>query len=1349
VTLKHRDFRRHVHTVLQTDARGRVELGALKGVQWVRLAGPENTTRVWHLHDDRHTGRSAIHGRVGEALVVPYMGRHNEPDRAAFSLLEARAGTFVKDWRSAIAVGSGLLTIKGLPAGEYSLWLKEAGRQITIRVADGDVAHGHVLAKTQLLQRRNTRPLQIASVSADKDTVTVRLRNADDFSRVHVVATRFVPAYESYASLARWSSPSPASVWMSPSESLYLSGRDIGDEYRYILERKYARKFPGNLLRRPSLLLNPWAVRKTETGLQEAQKGMDWAGSGSRGGRRRDSRPPARAPMQQERLHNASSTLDFLAEPALLMANLRPKNGVVVINRKDLGAHQDIHVVAVDPLNVAARRVALDELVARFNNLRLAKGLDPKKHYTEQKQITVVPAGETLTIADLGTSKVEVYDTLARVYGLYVTLSREPKLAEFAFVLQWPTLKPEQKREKYSKYACHELSFFIQQKDPDFFKAIVLPYLKNKKDKTYLDHWLIGSDLTPYTKPWSFRRLNVAERALLGRRLAKRHGSVARPVRELWELIPPNIERDNYLFRTALKGRALEAADEKLGIRTVRFDEIRGPRHALLSEGNRRQYTKDDELPSTAPKPPPAPEKRPAEESERTKSKAGEREAKDLGRDRAGKKSQSEGSYYERDGKRRRFVRQLYRKLDKTQEWAESNYYHLTIHQQNAGLVTANTFWRDYAAHDGRTPFFSPHFAKATKNFSEMMLALAVLDLPFEAKKHETAMDGRTLTLKAASPLIAFHKEIKPAKPAGEKTPILVSQNFFRQGDRYRHVNNERVDKFVTDEFLVHTVYGCQVVVTNPTSSRQKLDVLLQIPVGALPVLSGFYTRSVHINLGPYSTQRFEYHFYFPAAGQYAHFPVHTSKNEQLIAHAPAVTLTVVEKPSKIDKTSWDYVSQFGSDKEVLDYLRTHNLERTDLGRIAFRMHDAGAYARVLDLLRARHAYHHTLWSYAIKHNDTAAARQYLQHSPYAARVGAAIDSKLLTVDPVERKTYEHLEYRPLVNARAHQLGKRRHILNDRFHAQYTRLLKILSYRRQLDDEDRMAVTYYLLLQDRVADALSFFRAVDPARLATRLQYDYFRCYLDLYTEDHRVARRVAEKYKDYGVDRWRTRFAEVIAQLDEIEGKGVKVVDSEDRTQAQTGLADTEPSLDFTVEAKRVVLTYQNLETVTVRYYLMDVELLFSRQPFMQKYAGQFSYIQPNHVQEVRLPAKKTAAAFDLPDRFHNRNVMVEITGRGVKKSEAYYSNALALRLIETYGQLKVADARTGRPLPKVYVKVYARMKNGRTRFYKDGYTDLRGRFDYTSLNTNELDHVQRFSILILSETAGAVIREAAPPKR
>ena len=185
---------------------------------------------------------------------------------------------------------------------------------------------------------------------------------------------------------------------------------------------------------------------------------------------------------------------------------------------------------------------------------------------------------------------------------------------------------------------------------------------------------------------------------------------------------------------------------------------------------------------------------------------------------------------------KRRSARQYYRKLDKTKQWVENNYYHLPIAVQNASLVQVNSFWNDYARHNPAKPFYSTHLAEASRNFPEMMFALSVLDLPFEPAKHDSKFDKAKMTLTPGSDMIIFHKQIKLAKQVAEKTPILVSQNFFNYGDRYRYINNERMDKYVTDEFIVHTAYGCQVVITNPTSTPQKLDLLLQIPVGALPI---------------------------------------------------------------------------------------------------------------------------------------------------------------------------------------------------------------------------------------------------------------------------------------------------------------------------------------------------------------------------------------------------------------------------------------------------------------------------------------------------------------------------------
>ena len=180
-----------------------------------------------------------------------------------------------------------------------------------------------------------------------------------------------------------------------------------------------------------------------------------------------------------------------------------------------------------------------------------------------------------------------------------------------------------------------------------------------------------------------------------------------------------------------------------------------------------------------------------------------------------------------------------------------------------------------------------------------------------------------------------------------------------------------------------------------------------------------------------------------------------------------------------------------------------------------------------------------------------------------------------------------------------------------------------------------------------------------------------------------------------------------------------------------------------------------------------MDVELLFSRNPFVQHFSGQFSLIKPNHVVTIGLKQPGVAGEkpqldkdgkpipragtmkVDLPKELHNQNVLVEITGAGQTKTQAYYSHSLAVQVIENYGQLKVTHVQTGKPISRAYVKVYAQRPNGNVQFYKDGYTDLRGRFDYSSLNTNNLDAVSKFSVLVMSDDNGALVKEANPPKQ
>jgi hypothetical protein len=276
---------------------------------------------------------------------------------------------------------------------------------------------------------------------------------------------------------------------------------------------------------------------------------------------------------------------------------------------------------------------------------------------------------------------------------------------------------------------------------------------------------------------------------------------------------------------------------------------------------------------------------------------------------------------------------------------------------------------------------------------------------------------------------------------------------------------------------------------------------------------------------------------------------------------------------------------------------------------------------------------------------------------------------------------------------------------------------------------------------------LAEFSKVDRAAVKSKLQCDYLEACLALHNQDARAARQLAEPHADHPVDRWRSRFQAVLASVEEAEGAAIRVIDEDDRDAEQTQLADSEASFDFTVEKGAVTMTYQNLTECSVSYYLMDIELLFSRQPFVQQQAERFSLIKPNRSDVVQLPSGQDELTFDLPVEYRSKNVIVEIVAQGQRKVIASYAHSLLVKVVHQYGQVQVMERGAGTPVVKAYVKVYARGRAGEVNFYKDGYTDLRGRFDYATLSTDDIDRAERFALLVLSDELGAVVTEAPKP--
>ena len=544
VSLKHRDFTEPVIANLKTNEGGEVELGPLRDVAQIFVRHGE-LTRQWTLQRDGATMPSLVHGVEGRPIQIP-LPQSIPVDAQHVSLLETRGGQFVSDAVKHVKRDGGLLTID-LPAGDYNLMLKGATRhQVTLRVAKGPLRTGYACSDARLLEIRNPRPIGIRDVQVANGKLNIQVQNGGGFARVHILGTRLIPTFDCLGELAAATDILPQHVSISRRPSLFAEGRQIGDEYRYILERQLGQTFPGNMLERPSLLLNPWALRSTEASNQDAQRGEQFSPTMTPPADSAN-RPSGPGSRQQQQAPQAAN-LDFLAMPAVVVANLPVKDGQVTVDLKALGDAQQIRVIAADAWGIVQRSVSLPRTQWASLDLRLADSLPPLRHFVQRQQTSILEAEQSLTL-DASATRMRVHDSLDSVYQLLTSLNPDQRLQEFRFVLQWPTYDEQRKRELYSKYASHELNFFLAHKDPEFFKSVVAPHIAHKRDKTFMDDFLLGNDVLPYTDAWSHDRLNVVERILVGRQLRAHTAAAERHVQELYELVPPNPNTSNTCLR--------------------------------------------------------------------------------------------------------------------------------------------------------------------------------------------------------------------------------------------------------------------------------------------------------------------------------------------------------------------------------------------------------------------------------------------------------------------------------------------------------------------------------------------------------------------------------------------------------------------------------------------------------------------------------------------------------------------------------------------------------------------------------------------------------------------------------
>ena len=1354
--------------LLATDGNGQIRLGSLDHVKSFQAAATGLTNRSFSLRKtiSQWPAKHSVAARTPFDFPWSQAQQGDLPLGTACSLLEFRGGHVYADLSKKLSVENGRLKIASLEPGLYYLTHYRPGsdsKVTEIRSVQGAEHHGFILGESQSVESSPPTAASIARTETQNGKLRLQISGARDGMRVHCLATPYASDTSRFR-LLLGGSPHFRQPYAS-NLSFYVDSLRLDEEYQYILQRQYATKYPGNLLPQPSLLLNPWDTAATENTRRDAATG--------------DAPPPSPAKPQaadefgvndasaaQKAAENQGrSSYEFLGKPAAIIANRRPDaDGWIEFSLDELKGYHGIAVVVVSDEGITSETIPLPASEIPMSDLRLARAFPSDQHLAQVQRALKLEPGVKTDLGDARSTRIQVYSSLSDVYRLYSSLSPSPELEKFRVLTRWNQLKEDEKSRVYSELACHELHLFLYRKDRDFFDRVVSQYLDDKYQKQLVDRYLLGQDVNSYLEAWQRHRLNSLERIMLADRIQGTRDGARKWLADAVAASPISSEERSQKFLAALAGSSLDLSRPESS--TLMFSVT--PRLGIPEDRLAEELSRDGAMRGAIPEFGKSAEKGVAEfdDAEDDKRSMGGLGGGGMGGTSGKPESASRYSGRARKESRRGMAgrQMMYASLDATREWAENQFYRTRIQQQNLPMIPPGPLWLELSNRDSLDEFLSTEFHLTNHTLSEMLAVMAILDLPFESENTVIEIENDRLVVTNPSRCVVFVESIEPIQASEKPSTILVGQ------DTYLVAPGADADatKPVTGQSLVRGVgYRTNVVVTNPGNSPQTVSVLTQIPQGAIALEGGKRVSSKTLRLEPYTTQQIAYSFYFPAAGEFPHYGAQISISNQFVTEAPSQPIRVLEAPEDQNKDSWGYIALWGTDQQVLDFLNKRNVQQVQLDLIAFRMQDKGFYEACLRELESQGIYHPMLWGYSVKHNDPPRIQQLIAfRSEWADKLGPVFRSPLADIDSAERYDYEHLDYRPLVNARAHQLGAERIILNQRLATQYGRLLERLSYQPEIRDEERMAIVYYMLLQSRIEDAKQHFERVAVDTLPMRIQYDYMDAYLDMYRQRFDRAAEIADRYTTYGVSRWKDLFAQIRLQVAQrtamLEGRQIPVSDPnasditdpvqrmllDARGMEQDTLASETPALELKEQDGTLFLTYQNVDRVDVRYYQMDIELLFSRNPFVQQEGGSLMSIQPNRMETLPLADRKGKQEIALPKEFANRNVLVEVSYGAISQSRVLVSSAMDVTLADSFGRLQ-ATSGNGKPVDLAYTKVYARHKDGSVRFYKDGYTDLRGQFDYASLSTNDLDSVERFAILILHPELGAWIREAAPPKR
>ncbi|ORX45405.1 hypothetical protein BCR36DRAFT_333217 [Piromyces finnis] len=1468
--LEHIFVKELITSTLQTDQNGIIELGKLPYIKTLACCVNSNNKykKNWDLSPKQFHLPDRIVIVEGETINLAYPYELNELQNypnlyALYRVSSYNKYSVIEDLSSKLNfnTANNIISIKDLKFGCYLMQLDFPYQNNAIEIIVGvkeKIQHVTKLVigpdnnyYNKYNNKEESIPLQI-NTTLERNNLNIQLFSNDpSTSRVHVVLSNFYPKSSYYENLSLSSNYPISNKPCSDIEYLYNNDIKMSKEKMYIQSRKMNKNLIGNMLRKPTTILVPFENKKA------TEEKKDEYNGGAINHSINDFHLMKRAQMNTDKCRDymcvecnddntcgfgnystipshCSFNYNFLSHPGKCLCNLIPnENGIISIPLDSINEdYSYIEIIAINSHGSISKIIepprSSNIFTQNVSDTSMISKLHSDKYYTEKRETATIASGESFEILASSGTKITTVESIAKVLSLasIINPSITNTIKEFSSILtKWDSFTFKEKSQKYSSHICNEINVFIYFKDKEFFNQVIMPFLKSKLIKCFIDKWLLHEDLMEYINDSKkFYALNDFELILLKQAFKDNHSIAEKLTNYLKNKIErmekknkSNIGKMKKIFDTIIEnGEELnededeDNSDEDLDIEEVPTDIMPSSlneREESTSFANRDKDRRYFNGASSSRMAPLASASVPTSFSFSGAAPLMEPMAV-TGNNLFAAAPTFNASMRAKNMEKLKDIRDkvkkegpmFYEEIEKTTVWSETGYWKSSINE--TVNIEMNPFWKDVFEHlNSQEKILSKNFLSVlNKSFTELIFACALLDLPLTNNtNHDITINSQIYKINTKSNVIVLFKQLVETE-LNKNDSIFCLRSYFdvKKENLNKNDDDEDNSKVNPNEFEPGKIYGCEIIVTNVSMNTKFLDILYQIPNGAICVNSSKKTNIEQIKLDKYSSKNIKFYFYFPKAGEYKHTPVNISYNEEYVnAYFPETTITVnIKNTEGKEFDSWVDVANYSKNEDVLKWLKNDPVSIKQLNQAYWRLKDKSFFNSVIELYRTVYEYDQTLWSYGIYHDNVDITIEYLMNNK------KYIDNyefvyficNNFVIDSIESKTFTLLDYYPLINKRVHKLHEAngsKMISNKDFSDYYDDLLVYLFHKptKSFNSRDYLQLVCALLLQDRITDGIILFKIFEKRFLNKDvsksdsinglIQRDYIASYLDFYNESYidehhnkklKIARERSMKYDNYPIKNWNNMFSEIIQSINYLDNNSsMSIDDAENKTTKVNNIINNTPSLSMIIINETIHINYKNLSHCKICYYPIDIEMQFSAQPFIisenksnqsKGKKSNITYSSPKDIDVIELPEDKQSIQVPLNKNYIQQQAIVEIQGGNdyfIKNKCIYQPSKLSIQINENLGIVRVFKPNSSSNnkekeyiiAPGVYVKVYSKDKSGKITFWKDGYTDLLGRFDYVTISSNsDILNIEKFSILILFNDTMSEIKEVDPPK-